>query len=141
MELLRPPAGAGRGRRHEGRLRPEVEGLRIDQHEHVAVRRQRVLDGRQWIAAVAEELGIERRLLCAERSAGSARRAARALAPATPNRRIRRPSTGARWGRASPQAVTDSAESCGHDAAKLVSRGVGIPLVPRQVTAHVKVAG
>ncbi len=54
----------------KGRLQPETERLCVQRHDDVAIGRDRVLDRRQRIAAVAEKLGVEERLLCAERGAG-----------------------------------------------------------------------
>ena len=54
----------------ERRLQPEAEGLRVERHHDVAVGRDRVLDRRQRIAAVAEKLRVQQRLLRAERGAG-----------------------------------------------------------------------
>ena len=63
-------ASATGGRGAERRLQPEAEGLGIDRHDHVAVGGDRVLDRRDRIAAVAEQLRADQRLLGAERGAG-----------------------------------------------------------------------
>ena len=54
----------------EGGLQPEAEGRGIDRHHDVAVGGHRVLDRRGRIAAVAEKLRADQRLLGAERGAG-----------------------------------------------------------------------
>jgi hypothetical protein len=64
-------AGAARGgRRAEGRLQPEAEGLGVERHHDIAIGRHRVLDRRQRIAAVAQQLRVQQRLLGAQRGAG-----------------------------------------------------------------------
>ena len=48
----------------------KFEGLNVDRHDDIAVGGHRVLDRRQRVAAVAEQLGGDQRLLGAERGAG-----------------------------------------------------------------------
>jgi hypothetical protein len=70
----RPGAGARGRRRAEGRLQPEAEGLGVERHDDIAIGRHRVLDRRQRIAAVAEKLRVQQRLLRPERGAGEGHR-------------------------------------------------------------------
>jgi len=50
MRLVRRSCG---GRRAKGRLQPEPEGLGINRHLDIAIRRDRVLDGRERITTIA----------------------------------------------------------------------------------------
>ena len=61
------PAGGGLA---EGGLQPEPEGLGIDGHDDSAICRHRILDRRQRIAAIAQKLAVQKRLLRAQRRAG-----------------------------------------------------------------------
>ncbi len=71
LELVAVEGLRARGRRNsEGRLQPEPEGLGVDRHHDIAVCRDRVLVRRQRIAAVAEQLRVQQRLLSAGRAAG-----------------------------------------------------------------------
>jgi hypothetical protein len=62
--------GASGRRLSEGRFQPEAEALRINGHHNIAIRRDRILDWRQRIAPVAQQLAVQQRLLGPQRRAG-----------------------------------------------------------------------
>ena len=70
LKLMRPGAGAGRGRIAKGRLQPEPEGLGVQRHDDIAIGRHRILDRCQRIAAVAQQFRVQQRLLRPQRGAG-----------------------------------------------------------------------
>ena len=65
---IRP--GAGGDRISKRRFQPEAESFRVDRHHHIAIRRHRILDRGERIAAIAQQFGAQQWLLCPQRSAG-----------------------------------------------------------------------
>ncbi|OIQ65074.1 hypothetical protein GALL_533690 [mine drainage metagenome] len=70
LERVGPGAGAGGHRITKGRLEPEAEGLGVERHHHIAIGGHRIFDWCQRIAAIAQQLRVQERLLGAKRGAG-----------------------------------------------------------------------